>query len=111
MRAIGFGRTSEGGSGSNRLMEVDIPVISNFQCSLSYQSHVTGNMICAGKWGKDSCHGDSGGPLMWYKYFTFCLTGIVSFGKGCGRFGYPGVYTRVTKYLYWIKTNTGNTLN
>jgi secreted trypsin-like serine protease len=55
--------------------------------------------------GKDSCSGDSGGPLFlrnggseepWFQI------GVVSFGgKVCGD-GLPGVYTKVTEFLDWI---------
>ncbi|XP_045776221.1 CLIP domain-containing serine protease 14D-like isoform X2 [Maniola jurtina] len=66
-------------------------------------------LICAGgRGGKDSCRGDSGGPLMrevrenyrsnWFLY------GITSFGgKACGQAGIPGAYTRVTAYMDWIR--------
>ncbi len=55
-------------------------------------------MICAGEAGKDSCQGDSGGPLTW----SGKQVGIVSWGYGCGRDGYPGVYTETFAFLDWI---------
>ena len=30
------------------------------------------------------------------------MAGITSFGIGCGRPGYPGVYTEVASYIDWI---------
>ena len=34
---------------------------------------------------------------------TYTLVGVVSFGIGCGRDHFPGVYGRVTSSLKWIK--------
>jgi len=59
--------------------------------------------------GKDSCEGDSGGPAV-VRYFTgepWYQVGIVSFGpKKCGHTwkGAPGVYTKVSAFLPWIKS-------
>lgn len=71
-------------------------------------------MICAGysEGGKDSCNGDSGGPLK-CKYKkngrrTLLLIGVVSFGSiPCAEAGKPGVYARVTAVRKWIETVTG----
>lgn len=30
----------------------------------------------------------------------------MSWGNGCARPGYPGIYTRVSRYLDWIRNNT-----
>lgn len=51
--------------------------------------------------------GDSGGPLMWInpqdsKHY---LVGIVSYGYKCAEPGYPGIYTKVSEYIDWIKLN------
>ena len=61
--AIGWGRTSEGGSSSNTLRKVNLPVLSNSACRGSYGNDVRDNMVCAGSFsgGIDTCQGDSGG--------------------------------------------------
>ena len=65
-------------------------------------------MLCAGyaKGGKDSCVGDSGGPLMCRAPSdgTYKLIGLVSWGGDkCAQAHEPGAYTRVEKYVDWIK--------
>jgi secreted trypsin-like serine protease len=57
--------------------------------------------------GKDTCKGDSGGPLISRHGRTgkMFLKGIVSFGTTqCGN-GHPGVYTNVAHYVEWIRAN------
>ncbi|ROT85320.1 Complement factor D [Penaeus vannamei] len=51
--------------------------------------------------------GDSGGGLMWQgRDGKMDVIAIVSWGQGCARRGYPGVYTRVSNYLDWIEEHT-----
>jgi len=101
----GWGATDSGRQ-SDVLMKVYVPVVTMESCKKAYGSSVSSNMICAGKKGKDSCQGDSGGPAVWADGDgkQAVVVGVVSFGKGCGEEGYPGVYTRVTSYLDWIKS-------
>ncbi|XP_045763666.1 uncharacterized protein LOC123866256 [Maniola jurtina] len=102
----GWGATSENGEGSDTLMAVTVPALSNTRCRASYRA-LTQNMVCAGvpQGGKDSCQGDSGGPAV----VRGNLGGVVSFGYGCARPGFPGVYARVASppIRDWIKQNSG----
>ncbi|XP_028442492.1 complement factor H isoform X2 [Perca flavescens] len=87
------------------LMEVNVPIVGNRECNCDYGvSSITNNMICAGlrAGGKDSCQGDSGGPLVSKQGSRWILGGIVSFGNGCAKPNFPGVYTRVSQYQSWI---------
>jgi len=104
----GWGTTSYGGSAANVLREVKVKVWSNAQCrNGNLGDAITNKMLCAGSTGKDSCQGDSGGPLVFKNDDRdFEQIGVVSWGYGCGSEGYPGVYTRVNKYLDWIEKNT-----
>jgi len=74
--------------------------------SKNSMSAVTHQMMCAGelKSEKGVCKGDSGGPLMCSRNGNEqVITGIVSWGKGCGDPEYLPVFTRVESYLSWIK--------
>ena len=46
--------------------------------------------------------GDSGGPMQIGEGQHWTQIGIVSWGIGCGKSFYPGVYTRVTEVRDWI---------
>jgi secreted trypsin-like serine protease len=103
--AVGWGALVDGGETSAVLRQVDVPVRDQSQCRNSYAptgKSVTDMMVCAGEQSKDSCSGDSGGPLL---DGAGLQVGIVSFGVGCGEETHPGVYTRVDRYLEWIRAN------
>ena len=91
---------------AEELQEVEVPIISNSVCNASYPGQVTGNMVCAGYplGGKDSCYGDSGGPLMVYYNNSWRHAGIISWGTGCALAGYYGVNTRTSQYVSFINS-------
>ncbi|KAJ8976743.1 hypothetical protein NQ317_004295 [Molorchus minor] len=98
----GWGFTRENGAISKGLRAVRIPVISQARCRLAYGSQITDRMFCASlrTGGKDACQGDSGGPFV----VDGVLTGVISWGVGCARPGYPGVYASVPVLRSFIKS-------
>eukprot|EP00795_Rhopilema_esculentum_P012111 gene12111-2716_t len=109
---IGWGRVQEFGPTSKILKKAQIPIVQRKKCKETLQKHgfFTDNMLCAGyKDGKvDACSGDSGGPLLCRENHRFELTGIVSWGTGCGRPNAYGAYTKVSNYINWIIRNIKN---
>ena len=82
---------------------------------------MTPDQVCAGgEKGKGSCKGDSGGGLFFRKTSAggngkgnkevrpCFLLGIVSYGKPTCGVGTPEVYTRVSRYVDWIRQNIRN---
>lgn len=97
----GWGDLKENGRPSNSLQGVEIEIVSQAKCKNLYGSGILPGMICAGflEGKRDSCSGDSGGPLV----ASDRLVGIVSWGIGCARKKYPGVYAEVAYYRDWIR--------
>ncbi len=98
---IGWGRLSENGSSPNVLNEVNVSLVKSKKCKAIYKGEIFPGMICASAKGKDSCQGDSGGPL----FKDTKLIGLVSWGNGCAKPNYPGVYTKVSNYINFINEN------
>lgn len=104
----GWGVTSSGASTlPDDLMQVNVPIVSNAQVQSAYGS-VTADQLGAayiGSGGKDSCEGDTGGPLVvWDIAGTWKLGGVVSWGNRCGLANYPGMYARVSSFESWISS-------
>ncbi|XP_044259146.1 trypsin alpha-3-like [Tribolium madens] len=106
--ASGWGTTFSGSKQmSSKLLYVSVPVIDWAACYEFYGAqniHVNNKSICAGALEKDSCQGDSGGPFVCQNK----LTGVVSYGIGCGYENFPGVYVEVAKYSDWLKNYTSS---
>jgi len=104
LTAIGFGRTLENGYVSNDLLEVNFYTVSYAECSKVYPNYIKDNiMVCNGGvvgGGKDTCSGDSGGPV--FLANTTIQIGLVSFGIGCARPDVPAVNTRISGFHDWI---------
>merc|ERR1719506_1420065 len=131
---LGFGDTNAAEdvtTTSESLREVQLQYIAQDVCDAQFGSkwmtgsYIGDGMMCAYTRGKDSCGGDSGGPLIVKGTAANGaqdeLVGLVSWGISCADDEYPGVYTRISYYYDWIQeticelatsgTGTGATLD
>lgn len=117
--AIGYGYMNVENEIPEILQDVTVLSISDADCENTWNSvnkthFVPEIQMCAGYLGlgeKDSCVGDSGGPLIRRTLnisdgeYIDTLVGIVSFGTlPCGQAEYPAVYARISFAYDWIIT-------
>ncbi len=111
LKLVGFGLTTASGTGDNtKLHQTNLTVIDpscadDASCAAAVAPN--GELIAGGD-GKDSCFGDSGGPL----YLDDALIGVVSRGIGSSAkpCGGAGVYVRADRVVAWIERTTGRTI-
>ncbi len=113
---VGFGTINfDGDFGYGQKRKVEVPVIS-LECASSGDADRygcrRGTEIVAGHRGlnRDSCRGDSGGPLyVQTQEGGYSLLGVTSRGvSGAKRMcGDGGIYVRVDKFIRWISEQTG----
>mmetsp|Transcript_8962 Transcript_8962/g.21316 ORF Transcript_8962/g.21316 Transcript_8962/m.21316 type:complete len:1059 (-) Transcript_8962:2662-5838(-) len=112
--ALGFGTISTDlEEYPSTLQQVELTYINNNECEKSkdpnyadnYQGLISSDMLCAGDFGQDTCRGDSGGPLIvdGGSPDKDIVVGIVSWGFGCALPAFPGIYSRVSHEVQWIK--------
>ncbi|KAI3368883.1 hypothetical protein L3Q82_025864 [Scortum barcoo] len=100
----GFMRTR--GEVVDVLQVVEVPIVDLEVCKTVWNNRglkLPDNVICAGGYRTDKgfCKGDSGGPLV----CGGTAVGVVSFNmmENCDYPNAPNVYTKISKYLPWIK--------
>lgn len=114
--ATGWGQIDFMDKSSDHLQMVILDLFKFNECKDQFskapklsQGLIEDQHICAGSKDtiKDTCPGDSGGPLQVYHKLQcmYSILGVVSFGNGCAVKGSPGVYTRVSNYIDWIEEN------
>jgi secreted trypsin-like serine protease len=97
----GWGAATEGGGQQRYLLKATVPYVPDSTCDNSYPDLIASDEICAGyaSGGTDTCQGDSGGPMFRRDAANAWIqVGIVSWGNGCARPNYPGVYSQVSTF-------------
>jgi len=87
------------------LQQVTLPFIDETTCKAKWNGNekVNEKTICFGTETQGACSGDSGGPITCRKSDgKWVQVGVVAWGHRTCK-GFPSVYTRVSKYLDFIK--------
>jgi secreted trypsin-like serine protease len=103
----GWGATQEGGAQQRFLLKAQVPFVSDATCQASYPGLIASDMICAGypQGGVDTCQGDSGGPMFRRNSSNHWIqVGITSWGNGCARPNFPGIYSQVSTFAPAIRS-------
>ncbi|KFB35242.1 hypothetical protein ZHAS_00001385 [Anopheles sinensis] len=115
--ASGFGYTSMYEALPTQMAKVVLEKFPKEDCfeRLNVLGHfgrgIIDGQLCVGSntEGRDTCEGDSGGPLQTVtdpSTCTFHVVGVISTGiRGCGVGKSRAVYTNVSHYLGWIEEN------
>lgn len=106
----GWGRTIWNVSTLPRyLMQADVPIVGDDQCASIWPQFVSASMLCAGAppTTRDTCGGDSGGPLSMSFDGSRYVVGTTSWGAvQCGNGTTPGVYGRISALRPWVLAGT-----
>lgn len=103
-RTIGWGAIYTDGPSSEKLLQVDLNVITNNSCTNLNGEPTQAGMICARASGKDACQGDSGGPM----FYNGKHIGVTSYGFDCADPDTAGVWARTSHYTSWIDSYVPN---
>lgn len=121
--ASGYGLQGENGPYATELKSVKLVTKSTRSCKALESRDViqyirTKRHVCAvapgypTQSGKDSCYGDSGGPLMYKQSSRLVQFAITSFATGqCGEAGSHAYYTRVSAYRRMISDRINSAAN
>lgn len=96
-----------GSSTSDQLVQATVQILAPPAAACGeYGSGFDGFLsLCAGAQGGgvDTCQGDSGGPIVIDVAGVPLLAGVTSIGHECARANFPGIYTRTSTFIPWIR--------
>jgi len=103
--AVGWGATDKLGEHYPSILQtLDLEVLSHEKCNHWYGA-VLEHEFCAGRAGKDTCFGDSGGPTFQRVGGSYLLLGIESWGGDkCAESERPGVRASVAHHYDFIQS-------